>query len=265
MAYTLDNPVRKKLLGGEVSLGSWCITGNALTAELMAASGMDWVMMEMEHFPYHIPMLADCVRAVERGGSVPFARLPACDPVWIKQTLDSGVLGIVLPLVRSADEVRKAVQWSRFPPLGQRPYGGGRVGTVYGTEYLKHANEHVLTMIQIETREALAELDAILDMEGYDGCFVGPVDLALALGKDATRWRTEMKDVVLDLGRRIRKAGKVPGTIAQSVEDAMELAQNGYQMVSCFSDLGAVSTTASSAREKMTAMNRGGKGSAPQP
>jgi len=264
-AYPLDNPVRRKLLGGEVSLGCWCISGNPLLAEIMAASGIDWVMMEMEHFPFHVPLLADCVRAVELGGSVPFARLPACDPVWIKQTLDSGVMGIVLPLVRSADEVRKAVEWSRFPPLGHRPFGGGRVGCVYGQDYLKDANDHVFTMVQIETREALDDLDEILDIEGYDGCFVGPVDLALTIGKDATRWETEMKDIVLELGRRIRDAGKVAGTIAKSVEAAAELAENGYRMMTCFHDLGAVRAAATETCEKIADFPAGTQDAAPAP
>ncbi len=250
-AYPLQNPVRDKLLAGEVSLGCWCVSGNALLAELMAASGADWVMMEMEHFSYHLPMLTECPRAVERGGSVPFARLPACDPVWIKQTLDAGVLGIVLPLVRSAEEVRLAVEWSRFPPLGRRPYGGGRAGVVYGPDYLRHANENVLVMVQIETPEALDELDAILEIEGYDGCFVGPVDLALALGRDALRYQEEMADIMRELGPRIRAAGKVAGTVAASVGAALELTEHGYQMVSCFSDLGAVMYTAGSAQAEI--------------
>jgi 4-hydroxy-2-oxoheptanedioate aldolase len=252
--YALDNPARRKLLAGQISLGCWCICGNPLLAEVMASSGIEWVMMEMEHFPYHLPLLADCVRAVERGGAVPFARLPACDPVWIKQCLDSGVMGIVLPLIRSVDEVKRAVQWSRFPPIGQRPYGGGRVGVVYGPDYLRRANEHVLTMVQIETREALDQLDAILKVDGYDGCFVGPVDLALTIGKDAVEWQTAMKPIVADLGKRIRSAGKVAGTIAVSVEHAQELAEQGYQMISCFNDLQSVRTAAQSACDKIKNM-----------
>jgi len=254
--YPLDNPVRAKLLRGEPSIGCWCLSGSALLAEVMAAGGTDWVMMDLEHFPYHIPLLAECVRAVERGGAVPFARLPACDPVWIKQALDVGTMGIVLPLVRSADEVRKAVQWSRFPPVGQRPFGGGRVGVVYGPDYLKHANEHILVMVQIETAQALDELDAILAVEGYDGCFVGPVDLALCIGRDASQWRTEMKDIVIELGGRIRAAGKVAGTIASSVEHAAELVKHGYRMISCFHDIGAVRTTSESVRAQVERLPR---------
>ena len=251
--YALRNPVREKLLAGKVSLGCWSLTGNALLAEIMGASGADWVMMDLEHFPFHIPMLAECARAVERAGAVPFARLPACDPVWIKQALDAGMLGIVLPLVRSVDEVKRAVEWSRFPPLGKRPFGGGRVGVVYGDDYLRSANDAILVMVQIETREALADLDGILKVEGYDGCFVGPVDLSLSLGIT----RSEVMPIVHDIGPRIRAAGKCVGTIAASVEAAMELAGHGYQMISCFHDVGAVKLAAASAGEQIRRATEG--------
>jgi 4-hydroxy-2-oxoheptanedioate aldolase len=235
----LRNPVKEKLLAGQHSIGCWCVSGNPLSAETLAAAGFEWVTVDVEHYPITVAAAADIFRGVQLHGAVPLARLPACDPTWIKRFLDAGALGIILPLVRTVEDVRNAVQWSRFPPLGRRPYGGGRVHFLYGRdEYIAAANEAILVLVQIETPEAVDSLDAILAVDGVDGCFVGPTDLSLSLGMPLPGEPDEKRDkLVASLAGRIAAAGAIPATTSASPDQAAERLAQGYRMVSVLADL----------------------------
>jgi 2-keto-3-deoxy-L-rhamnonate aldolase RhmA len=235
----LHNPVKEKLRGGGVSIGSWCLSGNPLTAEVVAAAGFEWVMLDVEHFPVDVEAAANCFRGIQLAGAMPFARLPAADAVWIKRFADAGAMGLVVPLVRSADEVRRVAEWSRFPPRGRRPYGGGRVHFLYGREqYLAGANDALLVLVQIETPEAVEDLDAILAVEGVDGCFVGPTDLSLSLGFPLPGAPSEEREqLVRDLAARISAAGKIAATVSSSPRHAAQRVAEGYRMLSVLGDL----------------------------
>lgn len=249
----LRNPVKEKLLRGEVSIGSWCLSGNPLAAETIAAQGFEWVMVDIEHFQIDVAAAANCFRGIQLMGSVPFVRLPACDPIWIKRFADAGALGIVIPLIRTADDVRNVVQWSRFPPMGRRPYGGGRVHFLYGRDhYIAQANQAVLVLVQIETPEAVDDLDEILAVEGIDGCFVGPTDLSLSLGMPLPGEPDERRDkLVASLAERIAAAGKIAATISASAEHAAQRAAEGFRMISLMADLIFASEGARQAAEEL--------------
>ena len=245
----LKNPVKEKLLGGEVSIGSWSRTGEPLTAETVAAEGFDWVMLDIEHFPVDVAAAANCYRAVQLCGAMPFARLPFCDHGWIKRFLDAGAMGIVVPLLRTAADARNLVEWSRFPPLGRRPYGGGRVHYLYGRDaYIAGANDAILVLAQVETPEAVENLDEMLAVEGIDGFFVGPTDLALSLGLPLPGHPSRQRDeLVASLAGRIRAAGKVPATVSASPDQAAALIRQGYRMVSVGCSLAYIQQTAAAA------------------
>ena len=235
----LRNSVKQKLLQGRASIGSWCLTGSPLAAETLAAAGFEWILVDIEHFQIDVAAAANCFRGIQLMGAMPFARLPACDPIWIKRLLDAGAMGIVIPLIRSAEDVRNVVQWSRFPPVGRRPYGGGRVHFLYGRdEYIAAANEAILVLVQIETPEAVDSLDAILAVDGVDGCFVGPTDLSLSLGMPLPGEPDEKRDkLVASLAGRIAAAGAIPATTSASPDQAAERLAQGYRMVSVLADL----------------------------
>jgi 2-keto-3-deoxy-L-rhamnonate aldolase RhmA len=245
----LRNPVKAKLLAGGHSIGSWCVSGNPLSAEILATQGFEWVTVDIEHHPIDVAVATECFRAIQMAGAVPFARLPAYDPTWIKRFLDAGALGVIIPLIRSAEDVRNVVEWSRFPPLGRRPFGGGRGYFLYGREqYIRSANEVILVLVQIETPEAVNCLDEILAIEGIDGCFVGPTDLSLALGLPLPGAPSAERDeLVASLARRIRAAGKICATVGRSPEQAADLIGQGYQFVSVGGDLHFVQRVAADA------------------
>jgi len=250
----LRNPVKDKLLRGESSIGSWCLSGQPLAAEALAGAGFEWICTDIEHFPIDVAAAADCFRAIRGMGAVPFARLPACDPIWIKRFCDAGAMGVIIPLIRSADDARRVVQWSRFPPMGRRPWGGGRVMFLYGRDaYLGRANDAVCVLVQIETPEAVADLDAICAVEGIDGCFVGPNDLALAMHLPLPGTpHAGREQLVRSLAERIRAAGKIAGTVSTSPAEAAQRIDEGYQMVSILGDLIFIRTGGAEAVAEMT-------------
>ncbi len=235
----LRNPVKDKLLRDQVSVGSWCLSGSPLAAETLAAAGFEWIMVDIEHFQIDLAQASNCFRGIQLAGAMPFARLPAADPVWIKRFADAGAMGLVLPLIRSAGEARDVVAWSRFPPLGRRPYGGGRVHFLYGRDhYLAEANRQLLVLVQIETPGAVSELEEILKIEGLDGCFVGPTDLSLSMGWPLPQEPSRQRDeAVRSLAGRICSAGKIAATVSISAEQAAARIAEGYRMVSVAGDL----------------------------
>ena len=234
----LHNPVRPRVLKGEISVGTWCASGNALATETMGYCGFEWILIDVEHFPNDMAQCTECIRAAETAGVVPMVRLASADPVAIKQYLDAGALGLVIPQIHSAQDARDIVTWSRFRPLGKRPFGCGRVGLRY-QDYLSDADDHILILPQIETKEAVEHLDDILEVKGCDGFLVGPTDLSMDYG-----WRTpaegdhaEREQLVAELGRRIRAAGKVAATLSASAEQLIQRVDAGFNMISLLCDL----------------------------
>lgn len=246
------NPVKRKLLEGRRSVGTWSVLGNPLIGELLACEGFDYIVVDQEHFPIGLETTVNYFQAITAGGSIPIARLPFNDHVYVKRALDAGAMGIIIPLIRSADDARRAVAYSRFPPLGERPYGSGRIA-VHGPDYLDMANDEILVMLQIEHRDAVEQLDEILAVEGYDGCFVGPTDLALSMG-----WPTpsqggcdELEDLVGDLARRFNAAGKLVGTVCPNVPAFRARVEQGYKMVTLGSDFGLLRQAVQRARDEL--------------
>jgi len=234
----LANPVKKRLLSDQLTLGAWSVLGTPLAGEFLAGEGYEFVMVDLEHFPIGVETAMHYFQAIGAGGAVPVARLAYNDHVYVKRALDAGALGIVIPLIKSGEDARRAVEFSRFPPLGQRPYGGGRIST-HGPDYLARANDEVLVMLQIEHRQAVEHLDDILAVEGYDGCFIGPTDLALSMGMPTPMQGgcPELEDLIADLARRIRAAGKPLGTVVRSVETCRKRIDQGFRFMSMGSDL----------------------------
>lgn len=233
--------------------------------EVLGVCGFEWVLFDMEHYPLGMAEVTDCIRACEVTGTMPFVRVPANDPVWIKRILDAGAMGVLLPMLSGGRDARNAVTWARFPPAGRRPYGGGRVSTLYGfANYLLQANQHILVAVQIETAGAVQELDEMLEVPGIDVYFVGPVDLSLSLGlpvpgipvpaDGGEEGSTKREAMVQELALRIRGAGKVAGTVAKSAEQALLRIDQGYQMVTVLSDHSLLREMARSVCEKLASV-----------
>lgn len=165
--------------------GGWVCSGSPVMAEIMAGSGLDWVLIDMEHAPNGLASTLAQLHAVSAYPVTPVVRVPSADPVVIKQVLDLGAQTIVVPMVSSAEEAREVAEAAHYPPAGRRGVGSAlarsaRWNRVEG--YLADAASHVSVIVQIETADGVDAAEAIASTPGIDGVFVGPSDLAASMG-----------------------------------------------------------------------------------
>ena len=205
--------LKKKIRGDDLILGSWITIANSGIAEIMARSGFDWLAVDLEHSVISIHEAGDLIRTIDLCGVSPLVRLSANDPVQIKRVMDAGAHGIIVPMVNSADEARRAVSSVRYPPIGQRGVGLARAQG-YGNafeDYVRWLDDEAIVIVQVEHIEAVENLEKILAVDGVDGFIVGPYDLSGSLGIPGQFDHPKM----LDAMQRIKTIGynsdKAPG------------------------------------------------------
>lgn len=180
----LARELKAKLKKGQVSIGSWMSMAHVSIAEILAMAGYEWVVVETEHTAIDVSEVLQLVIAIERRGAIPLVRLAWNDPIQAKAVLDSGAAGVLVPMVNTKAEAEAAVAAVKYPPLGSRGVGLARAQD-YGqnfTDYVTHANEDTLLIVQIEHVDAVKNIEEILSVPGIDGTFIGPYDLSMSLG-----------------------------------------------------------------------------------
>ena len=198
-------------------VGMWVCTGSPLVAEICAGSGLDWLLVDMEHSPNGLESVLAQLQAVAAYPVTPVVRVPTSDVATIKQVLDLGAQNLLVPMVSSADEARAAVEAVRYPPRGRRGVGSAlsrsaRWNRVEG--YLGNADEHVSVLVQVETVEGVAAAGEIAAVEGVDGVFVGPSDLAASLGLLGQQTHPDVVAAVHRTFEAVRAAGTPVGVNA---------------------------------------------------
>jgi 4-hydroxy-2-oxoheptanedioate aldolase len=227
------NEFKLALRGGELQIGLWSTLCSNLGAEIIAQSGFDWILLDTEHSPNELPDLVSQLQAMGRGTASPVIRAAWNDAVLIKRILDIGAQSILLPYVQTAEEARRAVQAVRFPPRGIRGVSASSRASQYGRvkDYLSRADEEICLMLQIETRAALDQLEAISEIEGVDGVFIGPADLSASLGHLGDPQHPETQAALQDAARRLTRLGKPAGILAVVEADARRYIEWGYTFV----------------------------------
>jgi 4-hydroxy-2-oxoheptanedioate aldolase len=167
---------------GRQTIGGWLSLGNAYSAELMAHLGFDWLCIDMQHGLIGYEDLKHMLPAISTTAVTPLVRVPWNDPAVIMKALDAGAYGVIVPMINSRQEALAAVAACRYPPEGQRSFGPIRAALYAGKGYAQEANSQIACIAMIETRHALDALDEIVTTPGLDGVYIGPADLALALG-----------------------------------------------------------------------------------
>lgn len=231
----MQNPFRLALLDRKPTLGAWMQIGHPAVAEIFARRGFDWVCVDLEHGVIGLERMAGLFSAIERLGSVPVARLPANDPVWIHRSLDAGARGLIVPMINTAEGAEAAVREARFPPLGNRGFGYSRAN-LYGMEfdaYTRRANDEIALVMQIEHKEAIANLEAILAVDGVDGVFIGPYDLSGSMGRVGQMDHPDMVRALETYRSVCRKARKAFGLhIVRPDPPALQKAlDEGYTLI----------------------------------
>ena len=209
------NKVRAKLSGKKILIGSTLMLGSTRVTEIMARSGFDFLMVDLQHGPFDKASATDSIRALAVSETGAFARVAENSPGRINDLLDAGALGIVVPMVNSPEEAAAAVAATFYPPRGQRSKGGSATA-VYGDDYDKWANDEILLMVMIETARAVERVDEILAVPGLDMCLVGTSDLSLDMNcpRDDERIRDAIGKVVAAGHRHGVSVGTAIGNVA---------------------------------------------------
>src|SRR6202023_3698715 len=208
------NRFKQALASCQRQIGLWSGLRSAIVAEIIAGAGFDWIFIDGDHAPNDIPSLLAQLHAMRGGSAEPVFRVPWNDPVIIKRALDVGARSLLVPFVQNAEVARKAVAAARYPPLGIRGVAVGPRANDYGRIQGYHSNAHFDTcvVVQLESKAALKEIEAIATVEGVDGLFIGPSDLAGDFGHLGNPSHPEAQAAIRVPAERIRATGKSAGT-----------------------------------------------------
>lgn len=228
------NPFKAALQAGQQQLGLWLGLASPYSAELLAGAGFDWLLIDGEHAPNELGDVLSQLQAIAPYPVHPVVRPVWNDPVRIKQLLDIGAQTLLLPMVQTADEAALAVAATRYPPHGIRGVGSALARASRWnriTDYLHRASEEICVLVQIETRQGLANLDAIAATAGVDGVFIGPADLAADMGFIGQPGHPEVQAAISTAIRRIRQSGKAAGILMADENMARRYLAEGAQFV----------------------------------
>jgi 4-hydroxy-2-oxoheptanedioate aldolase len=176
------NTALAKWRTGEQTIGGWLSLGNTHVAEMMANAGFDWLCIDLQHGLLDYSDLLHMLPAISTTDTVPIVRVAGNDPKDIMKVLDAGAMGVIVPLVNNREEALAAVSACRYPPQGGRSFGPIRAAMVSGKGYAQEANDEIACIAMIETKEGIENLEEIVTTPGLSGVYIGPSDLAYALG-----------------------------------------------------------------------------------
>jgi len=236
------NALKAALRAGQPQIGLWSTLASPVAAEIVAGSGFDWVLFDTEHAPNDVTDIHRLLQATQGSATNVVVRPSWNDAVLLKRLLDIGVQSFVVPFVQNADEARRAVAATRYPPAGIRGVATTTRANRYGRvqDYLRRANEEICVIVQIETRQALDNLEAIAAIDGVDGLFIGPNDLAADLGHLGDHAHPEVRAAIDDAIVRMRAAGKAPGILTGVEADARHWLALGCLFVGVGNDAGVL-------------------------
>lgn len=237
----MDFPVnrfKQALRTGRQQVGLWSSLASAAATEILADSGFDWILIDTEHAPNETPMVADQLRAASLGTASPVVRPAWNDPVILKRLLDVGVQTLLVPFVQSPEEAARAVAATRYPPRGIRGVASVHRANRYGRipDYFTRADDQMCVLVQLETRASVEALEAIAAVEGVDGIFIGPSDLAASLGHLGNNAHPEVRGTIEGACRRAQAVGKPIGILAPLESDARAYLDIGFAFVAVGSD-----------------------------
>ena len=221
------------------SFGTWVSSSSLVALDALKGMGFEWFMIDTEHAQVNPETLAAMVAVLGHGGPSPWVRVGNIDPYLVKQALDAGAEGVLVPLVNRAAQAKAVVSYAKYPPDGIRG-AAAAAASRYGMElasYLQNANAETTIGVQIETREALENLAEIAEVDGVDILFVGPQDLTLSLGLGGDRRNPKVLDAMREVVRACERHDKVPGTLAASLEEKKSAVDLGFRFVSLASDV----------------------------
>jgi len=228
------NKFKQNLQAGKAQIGLWMGLANAYTAELLATTGFDWLLIDAEHAPNDVRSILPQLQAIAPYPVQPVVRPVEGNVALIKQYLDLGAQTILIPMVETAEHAAQMVAATRYPPKGIRGVGSAlaRSSRWNGiNQYLQHADEQMCVLVQVESARALQNVEAIAATEGVDGVFFGPADLSASLGFLGNPGAEEVQKAILDGINTVRKAGKAAGILTSDKTLARRYLEHGALFV----------------------------------
>ncbi len=234
----IRNRLKQALRDKKLQCGCWISLGSHSAAEICASAGFDWVLIDTEHAPNDIPQVLHLLHAAAAYPSPVMVRAYWNDTVLIKRLLDLGVQSLLIPNVQTVEEAKRAVEAIRYPPRGVRGVSTNSRSNRFGRikDYFKHADDELCLMVQLETRTGVENLEKIAAIDGIDGLFIGPQDLAADLGHLGDAAHADARAAMGDAIQRIDKTGKVPGILAFIEADAKHWISQGARFVAVTGD-----------------------------
>lgn len=255
----MPNRLKEIWSRGDPVLNGWCSIGSPFSAEIMAAQGFDSVTIDGQHGALDYSSVLPMMQAMRASNAVILARVPWLDPAAIMKFLDAGAMGIICPMINTAEQAAEFVSYLRYPPDGQRSWGPTRASLAY-PGYSTQMNEEILAFAMIETQEAMENLDQIAATPGLDGLYVGPADLSIGIsqgrhGPGFDRTEPDVVAAIKDIARAARENGIHAALHCGTSEYAAASVAWGYDMFTVSGDsrfLAAAASAAVSSFRKLT-------------
>ena len=221
------NWVREKILAGQPTIGCFMGLGSPNLAELLAHAGYEWLIIETEHNALDTAQIEHMLMAINGTETIPIVRIPSANPVFIQRALDIGGMGILVPMVKTADEAQAIVDATRYPPQGKRGWGPLRASqyTVDNEDYFNRANDNILVFLLIETKEAVENLEAIGTVPGVDVLYIGMWDLCLSMGLNPLHMPHPETDAVIERALEVGRKGDVAIGFGESTPEGLQRRQ----------------------------------------
>lgn len=234
------NLFKQALVSKKPQVGLWVSLCHPLSAEVVAGSGFDWALLDMEHAPNEVGIVLNQLQAFNASTTTPIVRPMWNDMVLTKRLLDIGVSGLLFPMVQNREEAEAAVSFSRYPPDGVRGVSVTTRANQFGRDknYFDRVSEETCVIVQVETKGALELVEDIASVDGIDGVFFGPADIGADLGFLGQPTHPEVWKAIYQAADKVKAMDIPVGTLVSDAERAVELFEQGFTFVACGSDLG---------------------------
>ena len=233
------NTAKAKMLEGKPAYGYAIGMGSVRAAEMLAHTAIDWILLDTQHGSFGGDQLHQSFAVMRHSPAIPMARVARNDYTLIGRLLDEGAMGIIVPMVDTAEDAKRAADSCIHPPRGKRSFGWGGAGE-YGPDYPDWINDEIFVAVQLESITAVENAEAIMAVDGIDGCWAGPADMALSMGLDPREAgeNAQHAEALAEVVRACKAVGKIPGIAAASPEEAAARADEGFQFITAGGDAG---------------------------
>lgn len=241
------NPFLTAIRAGKPQIGLWISLNSPLTTEVLAQSGFDWLLIDMEHGASDWADVLAQLQVIKGYTSTAIVRPPENAPAYVKRLMDFGAPGVLIPMVHSAADAKSAVQNTRYPPQGTRGYAGTTRATGFGrdkADYLSSVDDTTAVLVQVESLKALDAVEEIAATDGVDGVFFGPADIAADMGYVGNAMHDDVWAKILPAAMRLISKRIPVGTLARDVAFARRLLGAGFTFVACDSDASLLAKSA---------------------